>query len=145
MTAPGLFGEVARWPRWLRSVVALWFGATVALGTLGYLRYESQGPDHVSMFTALYHTSQLFALHAPHFDKPVNWMLEMARWSAALFFAGAVYQLGLLLSRGRIASWWVRRLSGHLIVCGLGRRGLQCARYERAKDKRIRRRGERWS
>lgn len=122
-----------------RITLALWFLATLALGTYGYLRYEAEAGEALSFWTALYHSAQLFVLHAPHFDRHVNLALEAARWSAAILFGGTAYQIARQLFRSEFAALRRRRFSGHLIVGGLGRRALQCVRYERGKPRRERR------
>jgi hypothetical protein len=123
-----------------RIALALWFLVTLALGTHGYLVYESEGGKAgVSFWTALYHSTQLFVLHAPHFEGHVNLALEAARWSAAILFGGTAYQIARQLFRSEFAALRRRRFSGHLIVGGLGRRALQCVRCERGKPRRQRR------
>lgn len=84
------------------------FGATLALGTLGYCVYQSQPGAPISPLTARY--------PPPSFEHPVNWMLETARWFAALFTVGAVYQVGRRLWRDEIRTWRVRRQAGHLVA-----------------------------
>lgn len=131
--------EFAFLARRKRIALALWFLGTLALGTYGYLRYESQAGGEESLWTALYHSAQLFVLHAPHFEHHVNLALELARWSAAILFSSTVYQVARQLFQGEFAALRRRRLSGHLIVGGLGRRALQCVRCERAKPRGARR------
>ena len=68
--------------RWRHRLLAFTFPLAWVLGTLGYLHYP-QGPEPVALSNAIYHAAQLFILHAPHFETPVPWTLELARWLAA--------------------------------------------------------------
>lgn len=122
-----------------RIALALWFLATLALGTGGYLRYEADVGESLSFWTAMYYSAQLFVLQAPSFDRPVNLALEAARWSAAILLGGTAYQIARQLFQSEFAALRRRRFSGHLIVGGLGRRALQCVRYERGKPRKERR------
>ena len=123
------------------QVLALlvWFSATIVLGTLGYLWHAEEHREVLTVGSALYHTAQLFLLHAPHFEGHVNLALEVARWSAALFLGGTIYNVGQRIFGTDLANLLLHLRSGHLIVCGLGRRGLECVRFERAKPWRDRR------
>jgi len=93
----------------------------------------------ISILTALYHSAQLFILHAPHFEHPVNPALEAARWSAAILFGGTVFQAARQLFPSEFATLRFWRYSGHLVVGGLGRRGMKCVEVERAKSRKRRR------
>ncbi|HEV8612699.1 MAG TPA: RyR domain-containing protein [Gemmatimonadales bacterium] len=139
MSGSALAPELALLSRRKRIALAGWFLATLALGTAGYLRYAREGGEAVSLWTALYHSAQLFILHAPHFERHVNLALELARWSAAILFGGTVYQVARQVFQSEFAALQRRRLSGHLIVGGLGRRALQCVRCERGKPRGKRR------
>jgi hypothetical protein len=55
-------------------------------GTLGVHEYEQAHSDHVSWISSLYHATQMFILHTPHFEHGSNTLLEIGRWSAATAF-----------------------------------------------------------
>jgi len=122
-----------------RVLLAIWFLATLGLGAWGYYRYEAEAGASISILTALYHSAQLFILHAPHFEHPVNPALEAARWSAAILFGGTVFQAARQLFPSEFATLRFWRYSGHLVVGGLGRRGMKCVEVERAKSRKCRR------
>lgn len=111
-----------------------WFLLTMVLGTAGYLEWWQLALSPRSLLQALFSTVQLFVLQTPTFDRPINGMLEAARWMAALFLGGSVYQVARALLTDEIGTWKLRRLSGHTVITGLGRRGLACARAERARS-----------
>jgi hypothetical protein len=139
MSGSGQPADLGVLSRRKRIVLALWFLATFGLGAAGYLRYEAAAGQAPSFWTALYYSAQLFVLQAPHFDRPVNLALEVARWSAAILLGGTAYQIARQLFRSEFAALRRRRFSGHLIVGGLGRRALQCVRHERGKPRKQRR------
>jgi hypothetical protein len=79
--------------------LAIWFLGTWALGTYGYRHYEPPGHEPVSWATAAYHPAQLFLLHTPHFELPLNPQLEVARWVAAASTAGGIVAVIRQLTR----------------------------------------------
>ena len=108
-----------RW--WLFAGLA---AGTIALGTAGYL--DSQGgpaliPD------ALYASLQLFALEISLSGHALDWKLQTARFLAptlaAAGTAGAIHSVITALGDG-IPAW---RRRDHVIVCGLGRKGVRLA------------------
>ncbi len=108
---------------WRLRLVAVTFPAALVLGVLGYQDY-GHGAEHSSFSNALYHTVQLFLLHTVHFQSPVPWTLEAARWLAALSTGLVLVDGALRLLHVERAGWRLRRMEGHAVVCGLGRRGL---------------------
>jgi hypothetical protein len=50
------------------------------------------------------------------------WTLDVARWSAATVSFQAVLRAGSVLFAGELERLRLRRLSGHVMVCGLGRK-----------------------
>ncbi len=131
MSSGGSALNVSLLSRPRRVLIVGWFLGTLVLGTRGYLEYaQAIGADR-SIGTALYHCAQLFLLHAPHFEHPVPVALEIARWSAAIFLAGTVLQIGRQLFPNEFAALRFRRFSNHVVIGGLGRRAVQCVRHER--------------
>jgi hypothetical protein len=124
--------------RW-RIVLVLWFLATLVLGTAGYVDYAGKIGADRSVLTALYHTAQLFILHAPHFEHHLAPGLEFARWSAALFFGVTVLRIGRQLFPGEYATLRCLLFRNHVVIGGLGRKALQCVRFERGKPRGQRR------
>mgnify|MGYP001614990131 CR=1 FL=1 len=111
--------------------------ATVILGVIGFQQYGRLGPETTAghpvseapgIPTALYHTLQLFILHTPHFERPLNLPLELARWLAAgVFFAAIIGALA------RVYAMELRHFRlgighGHVVICGAGWRGLALVR-----------------
>ena len=122
-----------------RVLLVGWFLGTLVLGTLGYHEYAIEIGADRSWWTALYHCAQLFVLHAPHFEHPVPAGLEIARWSAAILFGATVFQIARQLFPREFAALRCFRFRNHVIIGGLGRRALQCVRFERSKPRGSRR------
>jgi hypothetical protein len=120
-------------------LLAAWFLITLGVGSYGYHEYAIEIQADSSWWTALYHTAQLFVLHAPHFEHPVPPGLEFARWSAAIFFGATVFQIARQLFPREFATLRTFRFRNHVVIGGLGRRALQCVRFERGKPRGRRR------
>lgn len=92
-------------------------------GTYGYFHYPF-GDETVSLSNALYHSAQLFILHAPHFEKPVPWALEIARWLAPISTGVVLFDASMRLFYHEQIAYKMKKINGHSIVCGLGRKGM---------------------
>ena len=102
------------------------FPIALILGTYGYCHYPF-GEEPVSITNALYHSAQLFLLHAPHFGPPVPWTLEIARWMAALSTGMVLFNAALHVFHNEKMDLILKRRKKHAIVCGLGKRGIAVA------------------
>ena len=112
------------WLVWIPLVLAI---AGAICGLIGHYKYDSQWGPPVEVSSIAYHTLQLFVLHSPHMEHPVSPWLHVGRW----LVSGAMFILiGYGLYRVFRAEWllvlapWRR---GHVVICGLGRLGLQLA------------------
>lgn len=108
-------------------------GATVTLGTIGYFQYSAEHAQPVTIWSALYHTMQLFVLHAPHFEGHINWMLEIARWVAPVLSGSVAYTLAKGVLKRESARWKLQRTHDHVVICGLGRKSVDCVKFERSR------------
>lgn len=118
-------GHRSGWQWWLASIVAI---AAFAFGALGLWRYESlRGhPDGLSI---VYHSLQLFILHAPHLEPPIPWQLHLGRLLAAVLLSAAAGAAFYKVFRNEwllLRLWWPWG-SPHVVVCGLGDLGLRLA------------------
>ena len=123
------------WELWLAISVGV---AAAVLGVLGLGKYRCGDHGPGDLASNLYHTLQLFFLHAPHLDCEVPWQLNAGRWLSALVVIGAVV-------RGLTSVFWseyrlfrVRLSRGHIIVCGLTPIGMQIAKdFGRQEKSRV--------
>lgn len=124
---------------WLAFVIVLLAVLTFVSGIAGFFiqDYESKRDDlPKSWTTSIYKTVQLYILNSGDDDDslhPSNWVLAIARLSAASLF--------LVISGAAIIRFWrdLRRLpkqilqSDHVVICGLGKIGLQILDDQLAK------------
>ena len=134
LVMPGL-GERRFWGALQWGIILALFVTAVILGYLGFSRYFAG--EKVTAWDALYRSVQLFTLDfdLPQPTHPLNWMLETARWTAV---AASLYTVLLALSalfQQRVALLRLRRRRGHVVVAGLGEKGLQLVREFSAEHK----------
>jgi len=122
------FGDHPAWQWALRLSLAL----ALVLGAAGYWLNQPPADRHAGH--ALYHALQLFILHAPHFDGDIPLPLEIARWLAPLSSAGGLATLLLRSFREELRRRRLRELRGHVVICGLGRKGMELARHLRRAE-----------
>lgn len=118
-------------PHRITRLVAVGVGIAVVamvLGAWGMWRYETEHHEHPDVLSVGYHTLQLFILHAPHLEHPVNWQIHAGRWLSAVFVVWALVKgLGVLFG-STLRLQWIGWRGGHVIVCGLGHLGKQIAK-----------------
>lgn len=118
-------------PRRITKLVVVGVGiavVAVVFGAWGMWRYESDNHGHPDVLSVGYHTLQLFILHAPHLEHPVNWQIHAGRWLSAVFVVWALIKGLSVLFGGALRLQWIGRRGGHVIVCGLGHLGKQIAK-----------------
>lgn len=96
----------------------------VVLGTIGFFLYDPEP----GWLTAAYRALQLFLLESGDIEEPSTPILiEAARWLAMGVLLGAAFTGAHRLIAFVRFSRRLARLRGHIVVCGLGRRGVQIA------------------
>ena len=123
--------------RWHWRLLAVCAAGTVVLGTIGFREFQNGESGVASLSNAIYHAVQLFALHSPHFDRPVPWTLELGRWLGAVSTLLTVLEFARLALREELTTMRLSRLHGHFIVCGLGRKGLATVRCLAKTGKKV--------
>ena len=93
-------------------------------GWVGFWRYEHEHGLEGSPLSPPYHALQMFILHTPHLERRINAWLEVGRWLAPLALGWAAVRAWMSAYRRELRLIQARRLSGHTVVCGLGRKGL---------------------
>lgn len=102
-------------------------GVSILLGTLGFYRYSSLHAQPVDWLDAFYQALQLFPMNSGALVPPLPWELQAARLLAPLTAAYALIQAFLVIFRDQVDLVRLRRAHGHVIICGMGRKGLLLA------------------
>jgi predicted ThiF/HesA family dinucleotide-utilizing enzyme len=107
-------------------------------GCIGFWEYGlHHHPGQTSLLNPLYHSLQLFILHTPHLEPPLNIWLEIGRWLAPGVLFWAAIKGFMQVFRQQMNLLNLRRWQGHVVVCGLGRRGLQVVKCARGQGKKV--------
>ena len=125
--------EHSKHHHWRRRAFALTFTGALVFGTVGYKQYDPQTP----FVDALYYGAQLFAMHAPHLDRALPWTLELGRWLAAATTVFAAFQVVQHMWQDEWDAQHIRRMKGHTIICGLGKKGFAVASSLAEQSKRV--------
>jgi hypothetical protein len=116
-------------------IVVAWVVLTLGLGVVGLREYLED--PRFGLSDLLYQSVQLFVLQLQVLPGKTPWSLDVARWAAAAVSFYAVLRAGSVLFAGELDRWRLHRLSGHVVVCGLGRKGLQLAQDFLARGARV--------
>ncbi len=116
------------WKKWEWPVVGALALVAFSLGAWGFARKSIETDQPLYWLDILFQSVQLFVLQLS-LQSPMPWQLNVARWLAPLV-AGytAIQALSELLAEeflGLRLRLWGR---GHVIICGLGRKGMILAR-----------------
>ena len=95
------------------------------LGLTGFSSLHARRGPPSSFLDNLYQTFQLFVLQSGDVAPPVPWGLQLARFLAPLVPAWALVKTIMVLRDDRLTILRLKYWSGHVVVCGLGRRGLR--------------------
>jgi len=98
------------------------------LGFIGFLHTAALHGQDVSPLDALYESMKLFVLHFTYEPRPLTWELNVARFLAPLVVSFTTIKAFFTVAIGhhlKIRHQWKQ---GHVVICGLGRKGLQLAK-----------------
>lgn len=107
-------------------VVTLWVLA-LALGYVGFATYSIRHNQNHSIFDNFYLTMQLFTMESGSVEGINNWALGVARFLAPLAALYTAITALALVFREQLQMIRVRFIRNHVVICGLGRRGLVLA------------------
>ncbi|NLI46707.1 MAG: hypothetical protein GX414_06320 [Acidobacteria bacterium] len=112
--------------------------ASIGLGIVGFRNYSAATGQSRSFWDILYLALQLFTLESGSVYGPaVGWELEVARLLAPGIAAIAAVKAFALVFREQLQLFRMRFVRGHVVICGLGRKGLRLARQLRAEGRRV--------
>jgi len=107
---------------WWYLLGSAWLLALV-LGIIGFGHYASLHHLQKSFWDNLYFTFQLIPLNSGGLEAPIPLELELARFFIPALTTAAAVNAALGLFRQQIELSRLRSLSGHIIICGLSRKG----------------------
>ena len=107
------------------------------LGFVGHLRDLAPTGQPHPLGDLLYLTAQLFVLNGEGLAGAIPWQLQVARFLAPIVPAWAIVRAGTVLFHEQIQALRLRRSRGHVVVCGLGRKGLQLVKDFRSQGRRV--------
>jgi hypothetical protein len=108
------------WQNWQWSVMLL---GVVIVFVLGYFGF-SEVKRGFSALDKLYRILQLFVLNFDATIMAVNLKLEIARWLAPAIAAYTAVRALALIFNEQLQLFKIRFLRNHIIICGLGNKGL---------------------
>ena len=122
----------AEWP-----TLAACAAAALVLGMIGYSRHFGWAGESRTPFDLVYYSLQLFVLESAPVAAPIPWQLELARWLAPGVSAYTAAQAFALILRDELQWLRIRRLREHVVICGLGVKGLLLATAFRRRGNRV--------
>lgn len=114
-----------QWERWSGLVIASLGLAVVVFGTLGFRSKEGTRAETIP--AALYETFQVFAFNVPVDDLSGSDLLMTAMICAMLLATTVAAQGIFYLFQDSYTKLQLLGMSGHVVICGLGRIGRQLA------------------
>lgn len=121
--------------RW--SVVTILIAVAFILGYIGFSKSLSASEEPHGVGDAIYLTIQLFFLESGIVDGPVSTELQVARFLAPVSAAYALVQTATVIFSLQLQRVWLRLIGGHVIVCGLGSKGVRMVEQLRKHGKRV--------
>ena len=107
------------------------------LGYVGFTKYTAALGESLSPLDLCYLTLQLIAMESGAVSGPVSWELEVARLLIPAVTAYTAVKAFAIIFRNQVQSirlWFTR---DHVVVCGLGRKGLLLADHFCERGERV--------
>jgi len=111
--------------QWLLVLISAF--VALILGSLGFAEYFSKRCETYSPLDILYRALQLFVLNSGALAPPLNLKLEFARLLAPGISAYTAIRTFIVIFREQLQLLKIKRLKDHIIICGLGNKGLLLA------------------
>ena len=125
------FGDY-KWP-----LIGFMWVVAIALGYLGFSKYFSAIGETRSSWDIFYRTLQLFALESGFVSGSVGWELQIARFLVPAAAAYTAAQALAIIFREQLQLFRVRFLKDHIVICGLGRKGLLLSGGFREREEQV--------
>ncbi|MFQ5642413.1 MAG: RyR domain-containing protein [Thiogranum sp.] len=123
-----------RWQDYQWTAIALLGLFALLLGLAGFYRYFASISEPASFGELLYRTLQLFTMEFDIHASGLPWELDVARFLAPAVLVYTAAKAILAIFHEQLQLFRVRFANDHVVICGLGQKGLLLARAFRAKD-----------
>ncbi len=114
------FWMAIKWP----LVVGLWLFSFI-LGIIGFSKASANIGDGSTVYDFFYRSLQLIVLESGDVGGELPWQLEIARFLMPVLAAYATIQALLAIFNRQWQLLKVRFFKNHVVICGLGERGLR--------------------
>ncbi len=111
------------WLRYQWQVLACIAVLSLVYGCVGFWIVLSRDGTPPPPAEVVYRSVQLFVMEMNAPDGPLPWTLQVARFAAPVVPLYALLQAFFVLLDRRFRAHRLQHMSGHTIVCGLGRKG----------------------
>lgn len=119
--------RLRRWRDYQWSVLAVLWIVTAYLGWVGWVRHCAAVGEQRTRWDIVYLTLQLFALESGSVSGPKSWELELARLLAPGLAMYTAFCALASLFREQLRLFRSRFWKDHVVICGLGDKGLLLA------------------
>ena len=124
--------ESIQWP--LIGGIAV---ATLILGYIGFFKHLMLVGEIRTPLDIIYLTLQLFALESGALSGSIPWELEIARLLAPTIAAFAAFKAITIIFREQLQLIRIKLFRNHVIICGLGRKGMLLTQQFRKMGKKV--------
>src|SRR4030042_6296437 len=125
------FGDY-KWP-----LIGFMWVVAISLGYLGFSKFFSAIGETRSSWDTFYRTLQLFVLESGFVSGSVGWELQIARFLVPAAAAYTAAQALAIIFREQLQLFRVRFLKDHIVICGLGRKGLLLSGGFREREEQV--------
>ncbi len=121
--------------RW--TIMLMLWAAAMALGYRGFAKYYGAQGIEKTPWDLIYLSLQLFTVESGSVPGHLSWELETARLLAPVATVYTAVQAVAVVFRDRVQRLRLRFFHHHIVICGLGRRGMLLAREFRARGDNV--------
>ncbi|GAB4503258.1 MAG: hypothetical protein Fur0043_02500 [Anaerolineales bacterium] len=129
-----IWNDFLEWP----TIIALAL-LSLLLGTVGYIRYFALAGLSLPLLDAVYYSLQLFTMNYQALEPgiPIPFVLQIARLLAPAVAAYTLIQTLMEIFKEQSRLMRLGRFTNHVVICGLGRKGLQLVKEFRRNNQDV--------
>lgn len=114
--------------RWKWVIIIFLSLLAFVFGMIGFAIAFREKQVVYNIFTLLYLSMQLFTVQMGYVPAHMNWQLELARFLGPIVFFYTIWQTIAAVIAHQMEMTRLRFLRDHVIICGLGQKGLLLAK-----------------